>query len=292
MATSQSILKWQKLMWVQNSEHRSSSWCLKVTSWLKFVWSVWWSCCGCEHCSVMGKCRTMWQTTEWSHLHCSNACNIDRLDKLTCNDQHTTTARLCSILSVHDNCVMTTVAEIYCSSLCMMGTMNAGRCTYRGKDNNYHQFLGTFTELYKATINFIMSIHPSFHMYQFPLDRFRLYFTMGTSMKICWEIPNLVKIRQKYWSVYMKTYVYLILNCHKSILPVKWYQAVRIAEEVQTLCTGTTMLHYTYIACLVAWKHTRGANCYRGWNLNRLFWTWIQAAINGMVPHNCTEEES
>ena len=77
-------------------------------------------------------------------------------------------------------------------------------------------------------------------------------------MKICWEIPNLVKIRQKYWSVYMKTYVCLILNCHKSILPVKWYQAVRIAEEVQILCTCATVSHYTYTACLVAWKHTRG----------------------------------
>jgi len=169
MATSQSILKWQKLMWVQNSEHRPSSWCLKVTNWLKFAWSVWWSCCGCEYCSVMGKRRrTTWQTTEWSHLHCSNACNICQVDTLTCNDQHTTTDRLCSTLSVHDNCVMTTVAEIYCSSLYRMGAMNAGRCTYRGKDDNCHQFLGTFIELYKAPVNFIMSVPPSFHMYQFP----------------------------------------------------------------------------------------------------------------------------
>jgi hypothetical protein len=48
---------------------------------------------------------------------------------------------------------------------------------------------------------------PSFHTYQFPLDRFRSYFTLGTSMKICSEILNLVKIRQKYWSVYI-TYVW------------------------------------------------------------------------------------
>jgi hypothetical protein len=56
----------------------------------------------------------------------------------------------------------------------------------------------------------------------------------------------------------MTTCVCLILNCHKSILPVKWYQAVRIAQEVQTLRTCTTMLHHTYIACLVVWKYTRG----------------------------------
>jgi hypothetical protein len=80
---------------------------------------------------------------------------------------------------------MTTVPEIYCSSLCMMGAMNAGRCIYRAKDNNCHQFLGTFIELYKAAISFVMAVHPSFHMYQFPSDRFRFYFTLGTSMKIC-----------------------------------------------------------------------------------------------------------
>jgi hypothetical protein len=37
-------------------------------------------------------------------------------------------------------------------------------------------------------------------------------------------------------------------NYHKSTLSVKWYQALRIAEEVQTLSEGTTMRRNAHIA--------------------------------------------
>ena len=38
-----------------------------------------------------------------------------------------------------------------------------------------------------------------------PQDGFPWNFMMGTSIKICRETPNFVKIEQKYWALYMKT---------------------------------------------------------------------------------------
>jgi len=53
----------------------------------------------------------------------------------------------------------------------------------------------------------------------------------------------------------LKTYVHFLLlmrlNRHNRCLRVKWYKAVGIAEEVQTLGERLTMLRYTYIAYLL-----------------------------------------
>jgi hypothetical protein len=41
------------------------------------------------------------------------------------------------------------------------------------------------------------------------------------------------------------------LNCHKSILGMKLYGAVRIELEVEILLERTSMLCFTYISCVV-----------------------------------------
>lgn len=53
----------------------------------------------------------------------------------------------------------------------------------------------------------------------------------------------------------MKTYVHFLLlrrlNSHKHCLRMKWYKAVRIALELQTLGERVIMLRYTYVAHLL-----------------------------------------
>ena len=57
-------------------------------------------------------------------------------------------------------------------------------------------------------------------------------------MKICRGSPNLVKIRKKWWALYMNTEARLwlptTLNRHKNTCQVTWWacQAARIAEKV------------------------------------------------------------
>ena len=41
------------------------------------------------------------------------------------------------------------------------------------------------------------------------------------------------------------------LNCHKSPLRMKLYQAVRISLQAEIYREDTTMLCYTYISCVV-----------------------------------------
>jgi hypothetical protein len=74
-------------------------------------------------------------------------------------------------------------------------------------------------------------------------------------MEICRDNPNLVKIGQKYRALYMNILTRFLLLAKlnrrkKRSWRVKWYQAVRIDEGVQTLSERATMSHYTFIALL------------------------------------------
>jgi hypothetical protein len=51
-------------------------------------------------------------------------------------------------------------------------------------------------------------------------------------VKICRVTPNFDKIGRKYRALYMKTEVGFIVVAGDIKFPVKWYQAVEIAEEV------------------------------------------------------------
>ena len=58
-------------------------------------------------------------------------------------------------------------------------------------------------------------------------------------MNICREIPNLVKIGQKYQALYMKSQVRFIVAGNiklprgkSALYRVKWYKAGRMAKEV------------------------------------------------------------
>ena len=63
-------------------------------------------------------------------------------------------------------------------------------------------------------------MHLSVHLHgttQFPLDRFLLNLVCRNFLKICHKNSSLVKIRQKYPALYMKTEVYFInSNIHNS----------------------------------------------------------------------------
>jgi hypothetical protein len=59
----------------------------------------------------------------------------------------------------------------------------------------------------KVSIHITMPVHLSVRMLSayLPLDRLPWYLILGTFMKICQEFLNLVKIKQKYWALNMKT---------------------------------------------------------------------------------------
>ena len=68
----------------------------------------------------------------------------------------------------------------------------------------------------KAPFTFVMSVHATVNwlpMYpnvstQLTLVRFLDMWYWRLLLKICWENLNLVKIGGKYWTLYMKTYIY------------------------------------------------------------------------------------
>jgi len=71
-------------------------------------------------------------------------------------------------------------------------------------------------------------------------------------MKTCSETPNLVKIgHPTRKSEYPLLLPVKLIRQKKCSLRLKWFQAVRKAEEVQTLCERTSMLRYMCNAYLV-----------------------------------------
>ena len=58
---------------------------------------------------------------------------------------------------------------------------------------------------------------------ELPLHRFSSNLILGTIIKLCWETPNLVKMSQQYWALYMKTYIHLFINSSNKYL-VAWQQ--------------------------------------------------------------------
>lgn len=68
-------------------------------------------------------------------------------------------------------------------------------------------FIGMSAYLRKSAYYFVMSVHLSACMLsgQLPPDRFLGNLILGMFIKNSWENPNLVKIRPKYWTLYMKT---------------------------------------------------------------------------------------
>jgi hypothetical protein len=70
-----------------------------------------------------------------------------------------------------------------------------------------------------------------------PLDVFPWNLALTALMKVCRENPNLVKIGQTYRSLYTAPFIVAgdIKSSYRRPLRVKWYQATRTAEEVQTL---------------------------------------------------------
>lgn len=74
---------------------------------------------------------------------------------------------------------------------------------------------------------------------------------LETFVKICQEIPNFLTVRQKYWWLCMFVVAGDTELPQKQSLQVRWYQCVRIAKEVSTLCAPGTVLCYTCIDCLL-----------------------------------------
>ena len=90
-----------------------------------------------------------------------------------------------------------------------------------------------------------------------PLDGFLWNLMLQTSMKICQENPDLIKIQQKYWTVYVKievcfTFAVDINSPQNHCVWVEWYQGAGIAERVETLCECATML-YVHCRSFACW---------------------------------------
>jgi len=96
------------------------------------------------------------------------------------------------------------------------------------------QFLGTFGQCQKASITFIMSVCLTASISAFPTGRIDVKFDLRAFMKIIRENPKLIKMGKKGPLTRRPNYVSLwltTLNCHKSYLRMKLYQALRMAEE-------------------------------------------------------------
>ena len=65
-------------------------------------------------------------------------------------------------------------------------------------------------------------------------------------MNISRENPDVIQIGQKCRTLYTTTYARLVIP----FLGVKWYQVVRIAEEVQAIRDCAVVLRHKYIVYL------------------------------------------
>jgi hypothetical protein len=57
-----------------------------------------------------------------------------------------------------------------------------------------------------------MSALPSISVSRSPIEWISVKLILGTSIKICQETPNLVKIRQKYQALHMKMHIHFIVS--------------------------------------------------------------------------------
>ena len=79
----------------------------------------------------------------------------------------------------------------------------------------------------------------------FPLHRFSWNLILGTFMKICWESPNVVKIRQKYWAIYIK-------DTHKFHIGGS---NIRSATKRMHCCVSVAMLSISTALLTAAYIH-------------------------------------
>jgi len=99
------------------------------------------------------------------------------------------------------------------------------------------RFLGAIAKLIKVPLSFIISVLLSCQqvLARFPQDGFPWDFTLWTSMKICREIPNLVKNQTKYPALYyMKSKVRFIV-ANDINPPYKHFNATRNIFRVLTV---------------------------------------------------------
>jgi hypothetical protein len=103
-----------------------------------------------------------------------------------------------------------------------------------------------------------LSVRPSYHLDQrgSHFEYFSKILHWEHFIKVCRQNPDLVKIRQKHQSLYMKTYVsFIVTGDIKSPQTrfdrVKLCQGFRITEEIQTLLERATMLPYTNLSMLL-----------------------------------------
>jgi hypothetical protein len=115
---------------------------------------------------------------------------------------------------------------------------------------------------------------------------------LGTSMKICRETQNLVKIGRLGLPDTLHEGLSSVVAGGikkppwKRSLWVKYYRAFRIAEEVKILSERATMLLYTYIAYLAltewSWLKTQCSDMHSSyvqcWHLQRIL-SWIKYRV-------------
>ena len=76
---------------------------------------------------------------------------------------------------------------------------------------NYYVFLDAFAKLRKATISFVMSVHPSIcprGTTWLPIDGFSLNFIYEYFSNICRENSSFIKIEQEQSVLYMKSNIH------------------------------------------------------------------------------------
>jgi hypothetical protein len=141
--------------------------------------------------------------------------------------------------------------------------------------------LGAFAYSCKGTITFFISVRPSVlpsirpsvrpsvrgcqlgsHSTDFPEILF-----WNLSLKSVGEVGIFVTIGQKYRELLENLNTFHccvdIKSPSKRCLGVKWHQAVRIPEEVSTLCERSTVCRYVYIAYLVLLGRGQHSNLLR-----------------------------
>jgi len=95
-------------------------------SWT-FAHSVWWSW---EWRSWNRRSSTLWQTAEWTYLHCSDA-SINWVDELICGNHRITTDALCTTLFLGKGKKSEIIEQLGFQVLCLLVAPNADRFVQR-----------------------------------------------------------------------------------------------------------------------------------------------------------------